>query len=114
MDDVDDEVYFEITGKMVFNEILVQEIFDVIVNSRWFIQGNRTEGLLSIGQRLKNGIEINLDWKSITMGEDWDSDETEEHEKDFILSWDVDNKIVLTPRYYEGRTKVLPFFIKNN
>jgi len=98
MDDVDNEVYFEITGKMVFNEILVQEIFDVIVNSRWFIQGNRTEGLLSIGQRLKNGIEVNLFWKSITMGEDWDSDETEEHEKDFILSWDVDNKIVLTPR----------------
>ena len=98
MDDIYNEVEFEISGKMVFTEVLVQEIFDVILNSRWFIQGNRTEGILSIGQRLKNGIEINLDWKSITMGEDWDSDETEEHEKDFILSWDEDNKIVLTPR----------------
>jgi hypothetical protein len=98
MDDIDNEVYFEITGNVVFKEDLIQEIFDVIVSSEWFIQGNKTEGLLSIGQRLKKGIEVNLDWKSITMGEDWDSDEEVQHEMDFLLSWDEDNNIVLTPR----------------
>ena len=98
MDDIYDEVEFEISGKMVFTEVLIQEIFDVIVDSEWFIQGNKTEGILSIGQRLKNGIEINLDWKSITMGEDWDTDVEVEHEMNFLLSWDLDNRIVLTPR----------------
>lgn len=101
MDDIDNEVDFYVTDEVrddvVFDSDTVQEIFDVITRSDWFVEGNKTEGILSIGKKLEVGREVNLFWKSITMGEDWDSDEEEEHEMDFVLTYE-NHKWVLTPR----------------
>jgi hypothetical protein len=102
MDDISDEVDFYVTDEsrddIVFEGEIVQEIFDVIVKSNWFIQGNKTEGILSIGKKLEGrGREINLDWKSITMGEDWDTDEEDEHNMDFVLTLE-NGEWVLTPQ----------------
>ena len=102
MDDISDEVDFYVTDEsrddIVFEEEIVQEIFDVIVKSSWFVQGNKTEGILSIGKKLEGqGREINLDWKSITMGEDWDTDEEDEHNMDFVLTLE-NGEWVLTPQ----------------
>lgn len=87
MDDIDNEVYFEVLdNNIVYGSDTLKGVFDVIVKSDWFVEGNKTEGLLSIGNFVEGlGIEMNLIWKSITMGEDWDSDEEEEHEKDFYV-----------------------------
>ena len=99
MDDISDEVDFYVTDEsrddIIFEEEIVQEIFDVIIKSDWFIQVNKTEGILTIGKRLNIGREINLSWKSITMGEDWDSDVEEEHDMDFVLTLE-NGKWILT------------------
>ena len=101
MDDISDEVDFYVTDEsrddIIFEEEIVQEIFDVIIKSDWFIQGNRTEGLLTFGKRLNIGREVNLDWKSIMMGSDWDTDVTVEHEMDFVLTLE-NGDWVLTPQ----------------
>jgi hypothetical protein len=73
MDDVSDEVFVE-----GFEESIpkVQEFLKSIKSEPWFIQGNRTEGVLTF----HGGDSVNLSWKSITMGEDWDTDEEVDHE----------------------------------
>ena len=73
MDDVSDEVFVE-----GFEESIpkVQEFLKSIKSEPWFIQGNRTEGVLTF----YGGDSVNLSWKSITMGEDWDTDEEVDHE----------------------------------
>jgi len=104
MDDVSDEVDFYVTDEIgddvVFDSETIQEIFDVIVDSVWFIQGNKTEGVLSIGKKLEVGRELNLSWSSINM-EITDGgdifDDTEDHEMDFVLTLES-GKWVLTPR----------------
>jgi hypothetical protein len=101
MDDISDEVDFYVTDEVRDDVILdsesVEEIFEVIKKSKWFIQGNRTEGLLTIGKRLNVGREVNIDWKSITMGDDWDTDITDEYNLDFVLTLE-NGDWVLTPQ----------------
>lgn len=94
MDDISDEVDFYVSDEsrddIVFESEIIQEIFDVIVKSSWFIQGNKTEGILSIGGFREVGVgrDVNISWKSITMGEDWDSDEEEDYEIDLVLTYE--------------------------
>lgn len=105
MDDVSTEVDFELPEDIsewsIFDEEILEEVFEVITGSKWFVQGNRTEGLLTIGERTNNGVQdgwnINISWRSITMGSDWDTDVEVEHEKDFFLTLEF-QKWVLTPR----------------
>jgi len=60
MDDVSDEVFVE-----GFEESIpkVQEFLKSIRSEPWFIQGNRTEGVLTFF----GGDSVNLSWKSIDM-----------------------------------------------
>ena len=101
MDDLSNEVDFYVTDEsrddIFYDSESVEEIFEVIKKSDWFIQGNRTEGLLTFGKRLNIGREVNLDWKSIMMGSDWDTDVTVEHEMDFVLTLE-NGDWVLTPQ----------------
>lgn len=83
MDDVSDEVDFYVSDEdedVVFYQDTLEEVFQVIRDSEWFIQGNRTEGVLTIGQRLEVGREVNLVWKTITI-----SGVEVDYEKDCIL-----------------------------
>ena len=101
MDDMSNEVDFYVTDEVRDDVILdsesVEEIFEVIKKSKWFIQGNKTEGILTIGKRLDVGREVNIDWKSITMGDDWDTDVEVEHNMDFVLTLE-NGDWVLTPQ----------------
>jgi hypothetical protein len=105
MDDLSKDVYFELPDDVdewsIFNEEILDEIFEVIQKSDWFVQGNKTEGIITIGERIDNGVQfgwnINLDWKSITMGSDWDTDTEEEYERNFFLTLEF-HRWVLTPQ----------------
>ena len=101
MDDMSNEVDFYVTDEVRDDVILdsesVEEIFEVIKKSKWFIQGNKTEGILTIGKRLDVGREVNIDWKSITMGDDWDTDVEVEYNMDFVLTLE-NGDWVLTPQ----------------
>ena len=101
MDDMSNEVDFYVTDEVRDDVILdsesVEEIFEVIKKSVWFIQGNKTEGILTIGKRLDVGREVNIDWKSITMGDDWDTDVEVEYNMDFVLTLE-NGDWVLTPQ----------------
>ena len=101
MDDMSNEVDFYVTDDVRDDVILdsesVEEIFEVIKKSKWFIQGNKTEGILTIGKRLDVGREVNIDWKSITMGDDWDTDVEVEYNMDFVLTLE-NGDWVLTPQ----------------
>ena len=101
MDDLSDEVYFELPEDIdewsIFNEEILDEIFEVIKKSDWFVEGNKTEGILTIGERTDSGRWVNIYWKSIMMGSDWDTDTEEEHEKDFLLTLES-QKWVITPQ----------------
>ena len=104
MDDMSNDVYFELPDDIsewsIFDEEILEEVFEVITKSKWFVQGNKTEGILTIGERTNNGIQngwnINIDWKSITMGSDWDTDVEEEFERNFFLTLEF-QKWVLYP-----------------
>jgi hypothetical protein len=105
MDDMSTEVDFELPEDIdewsIFNDETLNEIFEVIRGSKWFVQGNRTEGILSIGDRIDNGTQygrwVNISWKSITMGDDWDTDVEVEHEMDFFLTLEF-MRWVITPK----------------
>lgn len=104
MDDVSNEVCFELPDDIgewsSFDEEILEEIFQVIRDSEWFIEGNKTEGIFTIGDRTDNGIQngryVNISWKSITMGDDWDTDVEEEYERNFFLTLEF-QKWVLNP-----------------
>lgn len=104
MDDISDDIDFyvsdEISDNIVFDSETVQEILEVIRESSWFVQGNKTEGILSIGERLEgNGRFVLLYWNKIMMeitpnGDVFD--DSEDNEVELILTL-KDNKWVLKP-----------------
>ena len=104
MDDMSNEVDFYVSDEsrddIFYDSESVEEIFEVIKKSKWFIQGNKTEGILTIGKRLNVGREVNIDWKSITMGDDWDTDVEVEYNMDFVLTLvgGMNGTWVLTPQ----------------
>lgn len=87
LDDVDNEIDVEVTeGVEIFDEETLYTILNKIMNSNWFVQGNKTEGILTFEDK----SNLSIDWKSITMGEDWDSDEEDDHEIKLSIVWNED------------------------
>ena len=91
MDDVDDNIYFEGCDEDTIPEIFMKQLMDKIRSQKWFIEGNKTEGIVTF----HSSIELTIDWKSITMGEDWDSDEEQDHSQDVILNMDTSQYVVV-------------------
>jgi hypothetical protein len=74
MDDISDDVFVEgFIGEVTPK---IEEYLKSIRSEPWFIQGNKTEGVLT----WFGGDSVNLSWKSITMGDDWDTDQEVDHE----------------------------------
>jgi hypothetical protein len=84
MDDVDDNVYFEGCDEQTLTEEFMTKLMEKVRGCKWFIEGNKTEGIVTFQYH----NEFTIDWKSITMGEDWDSDEEVDHSQDVILNYD--------------------------
>lgn len=62
MDDLSNEVYVE--GGLGGDDVVkVTEYLESILDEPWFVQGNKTEGTLTI----TGGDHIDLEWKSINM-----------------------------------------------
>jgi hypothetical protein len=86
MDDLSNEVYFELPEVQILSEDQVEMFFSKIRKTSWFVRGNRTEGLMTIFDL----FNVSLDWKSITMGSDWDTDVEVEHEIKLSIVWNDD------------------------
>jgi len=92
MDDLSDEVYFEGCDEHTLTEMFMIQLFEKIKLKDWFVQGNKTEGIVTF----HSDNELTIEWKSITMGDDWDTDEEVEHKQDVLLNidpsqWEVIN-----------------------
>ncbi len=91
MDDIDNEVYFEDFEETIFDGLSMERLMGLVVKTDWFIQGNKTEGVIEITPRTDKGFPITLTWNEINMEIDEDgniSDDTTDHEKSFFF---VDN-----------------------
>jgi hypothetical protein len=84
MDDVDDNVYFEGCDEHTLTDDFMTQLMEKIRGCKWFIEGNKTEGTITF----QHHNEFTIIWRSITMGEDWDSDEEELHTQDVLLNMD--------------------------
>jgi hypothetical protein len=62
-----------------------------VMSCKWFIMGNKTEGLITF----QSHNEFTIDWKSITMGEDWDTDEEDDHTQEVLLNYDSEQTQVV-------------------
>lgn len=84
MDDVDDNVYFEGCDEHTLTEMFMKQLMEKVRQQKWFTEGNKTEGIITF----QSHNEFTIDWKSITMGEDWDSDEEVDHSQDVLINID--------------------------
>jgi hypothetical protein len=84
MDDVDDNVYFEGCDEHTLTDEFMTNLMEKVRGCKWFIEGNKTEGTITF----QHHNEFTIIWRSITMGEDWDSDEEELHTQDVLLNMD--------------------------
>ena len=84
MDDVDDNVYFEGCDEHTLTDDFMTQLMEKVRGCKWFIEGNKTEGTITFHYH----NEFTIIWRSITMGEDWDSDEEELHTQDVLLNMD--------------------------
>jgi len=84
MDDVDDNVYLEGCDEHTLTEMFMKQLMEKVRQQKWFIEGNKTEGIITF----QSHNEFTIDWKSITMGEDWDSDEEVNHSQDVLINID--------------------------
>lgn len=92
MDDIDDNVYFEGCDEHTLTEMFMTQLMEKVRGCKWFIEGNKTEGIITF----HSDNEFTIDWKSITMGDDWDTDQEVEHKQDVLLNidhsqWEVVN-----------------------
>ena len=86
IDDVSDDVTLEtLNGDSVENSQFYEELVNKIRSQKWFIEGNKTEGVITF----HSDYDISIDWVSITMGDDWGSDEEVEHYQDCIINPDT-------------------------
>ena len=85
IDDVDDNVYFEGCDDNTLTEEFMTQLMKKIRGCKWFIEGNKTEGIITFQYH----NEFTIDWKSINMGEDWDTDEEEDHSQEVLLNYDT-------------------------
>ena len=84
MDDVDDNIYFEGCDEQTLTDEFMTQLMENVRGCKWFIEGNKTEGIITFHYH----NEFTIDWKSINMGEDWDTDEEEDHSQDVIINID--------------------------
>lgn len=87
MDDVSDEVYFEGCDDTTLTEEFMTQLMEKVRGCKWFIEGNKTEGTIIFQYH----NEFTILWRTIEMGEDWDSDEETEHSQDVIINIDPEN-----------------------
>ena len=87
MDDVSDEVYFEGCDDTTLTEEFMTQLMEKVRGCKWFIEGNKTEGTIIFQYH----NEFTILWRTIEMGEDWDSDEEMEHSQDVIINIDPEN-----------------------
>ena len=85
IDDVDDNVYFEGCDDNTLTNEFMTQLMENVRGCKWFIVGNKTEGIITFHYH----NEFTIDWKSINMGEDWDTDEEEEHSQEVLLNYDT-------------------------
>ena len=91
MDDVDDNVYFEGCDEQTLTDEFMTNIMKKVRSCKWFIEGNKTEGMITFHYH----NEFTIDWKSINMGEDWDTDEEDDHSQDVLLNYDSEQNQVV-------------------
>ena len=87
MDDVSDEVYFEGCDDTTLTKEFMTQLMEKVRGCKWFIEGNKTEGTITFQYH----NEFTILWRTIEMGEDWDSDEETEHSQDVIINIDPEN-----------------------
>ena len=87
MDDVDDNIYFEGCDDNTLTDEFMTNIMKKVRSCKWFIEGNKTEGTIIFQYH----NEFTILWRTIEMGEDWDSDEETEHSQDVIINIDSEN-----------------------
>lgn len=85
IDDVDDVVSFEGCDDTYFTEEFMTHLMNKVRVTDWFLEGNKTEGSITFHSL----TEFTIEWVVKTMGEDWDSDEEEEHSQDVLLNMDT-------------------------
>jgi hypothetical protein len=90
-DDVDNIVYFEGCDEHTLTEEFMTHLFKQLRKHHWFFEGNKTEGIVTFHSEL----ELTIDWKTIEMGDDWDTDQEEEHKQDILLNMDPSQWFVL-------------------
>ena len=91
MDDVDDNVYFEGCDDHTLTDEFMTNLMEKVMSCKWFIMGNKTEGIITF----QSHNEFTIDWKSITMGEDWDTDEEDDHTQEVLLNYDSEQTQVV-------------------
>ena len=91
MDDVDDNIYFEGCDEQTLTDEFMTNIMKKVRSCKWFIEGNKTEGIITFHYH----NEFTIDWKSITMGEDWDTDEEDDHSQEVLLNYDSEQTQVV-------------------
>jgi len=83
-DDVDREVYFEGCDEHTLTEEFMKNLFVKIRRHHWFYEGNKTEGIVTFHSE----NELTIDWKTIEMGDDWDTDMECDYSQDILLNMD--------------------------
>ena len=91
MDDISNDVQFEGYDEHTITEQFMKQLFEKIRGQKWFTEGNRTEGIVTF----LSDNEFTIDWKSITMGDDWDTDQETEHTQDVLLNIDHTQWVVV-------------------
>ena len=84
LDDVSSDITLETLDGESVESSEVEELVDKIRSQDWFIEGNKTEGVITI----HSDFDISVNWVSITMGKDWDSDIEKRHSQDCIINPD--------------------------
>jgi hypothetical protein len=85
LDDVSNDVILETLDGVDVQNSQVEELIEKIRSQEWFVEGNKTEGVITF----HSDFDISVNWVSITMGKDWDSDIEKRHSQDCIINPDT-------------------------
>jgi len=85
LNDVSNDVILETLDGVDVQNSQVEELIEKIRSQEWFIEGNKTEGVITF----HSDFDISVNWVSITMGKDWDSDIEKRHSQDCIINPDT-------------------------
>jgi hypothetical protein len=85
IDDISDDVVLETLDGVIVDDSQIEELVNKIRGQRWFIEGNKTEGVITF----HSDFDISINWLSITMSNDWSSYKEVEHSQDCIINPDT-------------------------